>query len=271
MERIESGDEARLRGTSSAHRGRVESPRRLGPNGPIDSWCWFAPRRGSMMKKKVIEIADQQPGEIDAVVSWVRGRIADMAVDDEGEVAAEAGVPLMACLRGLECHLRELAEDMRKADESHISIDGQWYEPPTVCEFYPPDGADKRMTRWIGPIPSRYLEPVDDGSEAIANHRGGHAPRWGGYRPVLYGDMVVPHSLGRETRLLPVRRIVAGGAPVLEWFVSAPSQRVSRQCVRIATDAMDELGHSQVAYDMLLAAGIGADEIAIACSQKGFR
>lgn len=71
-------------------------------------------------KPKVIELANQTASEVETVANWLGGEHGSVDEEVEAELVRTMGVELMACLRGLERYLRELAEDMRKADESHL-------------------------------------------------------------------------------------------------------------------------------------------------------
>ena len=75
-----------------------------------------------MRKQKVILLENQQPGEIDAVAEWISGETTWLSEAEERELAAGLGVELVACLRGLERYLRELAETMRISDDASAEL-----------------------------------------------------------------------------------------------------------------------------------------------------
>lgn len=108
-------------------------------------------------------------------------------------------------------------------------------------------------TRLIGPIPTNYTSPVDDG---VFAHPGGPAPRWGNYAPIL---VEVPLSwLGAEVQALVTQPGTCWGAEghslrgaiyrahttdtllILAadgWYVAAPA-RPCRRAVTIAVEAL---------------------------------
>ncbi len=107
--------------------------------------------------------------------------------------------------------------------------------------------------RLIGPIPTSYTSPVDDG---VFAHPGGPAPRWGNYAPIL---VQVPLSwLSVEVQALVTQPGTCWGAEERSlrgaiyrahttdtllilaadgWYVAAPA-RPCRRAVTIAVEAL---------------------------------
>ncbi len=130
-------------------------------------------------------------------------------------------------------------------------------------------------TRWVGPIPTIFIEKGPGKPGDTFYHPGGPAPKWGGYSPVrtdldwakfcelalagktaqLWDDQWSAHTA--ETRL----KFSPEG-----WYVECPADRLAMRCVYIAEAALRD-GTSR---DELLQLGITEEEIAKAEDEMRF-
>lgn len=121
------------------------------------------------------------------------------------------------------------------------------------------------MSRWIGPIPTRIIEP-DDYVDDCMYHPGGPVPTCGGYRPVrvdmgwrefcalalesktlkMWDDEWCAHTSPTRLRYRPEG-----------WYVEAPSDRLAWRCVSIAMDAIRD-GYGEAAVTRI---GVTREEV----------